>query len=245
MVALHPSCEQPGVEATHRHDQRNLKRDPDVYTAHLMTEDVVDLCVVECEPNKLVQHSGKDEEPCKAASERIPTLLRVVKRFAEDVLKKVSVKPESDKQERRKHGIEDRHFDLNPHGITGDNRQSAENDRDCRGDQREDRWAAEHVEHDSYGKDGGEDKRPRASVDVVDSVDDEHRRQRTELAEDVDGLLSIEREEAPLAGHGLWCFRLWRADHAVSRPGNSVSEFSGLKWLQIINTFADANRVNW
>ena len=120
----------------------------------------------------------------------------------------------------------------------------AEDDRNGGCDQREHRGAAKHVEHDDDGEDRREDQRPGPRIDVVDGVDDEHRRKRAELAQDVDRLLSVEWKEAPLAGHGLRGFRLWRVDHAVSGPGNGVGKIARLEGLEIIDTLADADGVD-
>ena len=54
-------------------------------------------------------------------------------------------------------------------------------------------WAAEHDAHGHDARGVRADQRPRAGGNAVDAVHEEHRDQRPELAQDVDGLLGIER----------------------------------------------------
>ena len=51
----------------------------------------------------------------------------------------------------------------------------------------------------------GEDQRPRAGGNTIDAVHEEHRDQRTDLAEDVDGLRGIERKMPPPPVYGFNC----------------------------------------
>ena len=101
MVTLHPTRQQPCVEAAQWHNERYLECYPDVYTAHLVAEDVVNLRVVESQTYDFVQDSGENKEPREAACERVPALLRVMERFAEDVLEEIPVKPEADEEKGR------------------------------------------------------------------------------------------------------------------------------------------------
>src|SRR5262245_64558713 len=121
--------QNPGVEATQRHDHEELEGNPDIDAVHRVAEHRVYVVVLEGNANELIQHRRKQEEPGKAARECIPTLLRVVKRLVEDVLEEIAVEPEPDEEKRREHCIEYSDLDLNPHRVLGDEGERAEDDR--------------------------------------------------------------------------------------------------------------------
>ena len=170
-----------------------LKKNPDVHAVHFLSENVIELLVLERPADIFVGDGRQKKEKREAPGELVPAFVGVMKGLLEDVLEEVFLQPQTRDQEDAEQRVEDRHLDLHPHRIIGDQRQGAKNDSDRRSDQRKYRRPVKHVEHHGDRDDRGDDQRPRPIIDAPKSIDDEHRDERAEFAENVDRLLGIER----------------------------------------------------
>src|SRR5690606_16660953 len=137
------------------------------------------------------------EEPTATPGEFIPAFLRIVERFLEDILEEVLAGHQAAEQEYGKHHVENRDLDLDPHWIASHQSHRAKGDRDGGSDERKDRQSPEDAQHHCHGQTRGDDQGPGSRIDAGNSIDDKHRNQRAELAEDIYRLLSGERKQSP------------------------------------------------
>src|SRR5690606_40505425 len=179
------------------HDYGDLEQYPDIHAIHLIAEEIVDRVIVKAHPNDLVEDGGEYEKARKAEGEPIPPLLRVVKRALENVLKEILSQPETGEQEHSEQDIEDRHLDLHPHRIAGDEREKSERDGDAARDNGKHRKPPQHQPHGHNGDAGGDNQSPSAGGDAVHRVDDEHGHQGAELTQNIDCLFGVERILTP------------------------------------------------
>src|SRR5262249_21364985 len=160
-----------------------LEEDPNV-DAGEHTIERKHLEIVEAQSDDLVENGGAEEEQRDVAGELEPTFLGVMEGLAEHETEEDVPRMQPAPEHSCDQSVEKRDLDLNPHGIAGDQGQSAEHDADAAREERHDRRPAQHPQAYGQGYDGGGNQRPCAGGDAMDAVDEEHRPQRTDLAEE-------------------------------------------------------------
>ena len=172
-LCISRDCHQKNAAVT-RHDDEDLEQNPNIDAGENAIERK-HLEVVEAEPHHFVDDRRAEEEQRHVARQLVPALLGVVERLAENETEEIVAGSQAEPEHRRDQRIEERHLDLHPHGVAGDQRERAERDADGAGNERHDGRAAQHPQADHQRNDRRGDQRPGACGNAIDAVDEEHR----------------------------------------------------------------------
>ena len=180
-----------------------------------------------------------------------PALVGVVEGLAEHEAEEVVPGLEAHPQHQRDKRIEQRDLDLHPHGVAGDQRERAEGYAHGAGDEWHHRRATEYQEAGDERQQRATDQCPGSGGDSIDAVHQEHRDQRPDLSQDVDGLLGIERIMPLPPGHCLHCHALSSRRSLVGEPPlpfpapfltqrDGARKLASIEGRQILDAFADS-----